>query len=113
MGHDLMRIIYCSPDSKPKILKIENNLKSISELMKTNFFDTIIFNHDMILIYDPKGILKYSKYLNFQGLKLRGPFIFAGNDTLEKDFKSLTIIQIRELEKILNDKQTEFEEPEL
>lgn len=108
-----MRIMYCSPDNEPKILKIEKDLKSISQLMKTNFFDTTIYNHDMLLIYDPKSILKYSKHIDFEGLKLRGPFIFTGNDTLEKDFKSLTIIQIRHLQKILSEKQVEFEELEL
>lgn len=113
MGDNLMRIMYCSPDNEPKILKIEKDLKSISQLMKTNFFDTTIYNHDMLLIYDPKAILKYSTHIDFEGLKLRGPFIFTGNDTLEKDFKSLTIIQIRHLQKILSEKQVEFEELEL
>ena len=31
----------------------------------------------MILIYDPKGILKYSKIKKLDGLNLRGPFIFC------------------------------------
>ncbi len=113
MGDNLMRIMYCSPNNKPRILKIEKDLKSISRLMETSFFDTTIYNHDMILIYDPKAILKYSKYIDFEGLKLRGPFIFAGNDTLEKDFKSLTIIQIRHLQKILSEKQKQIESEEL
>ena len=113
MGDNLMRIMYCSPNNKPKVLKIEKDLRSISKLMGTNFFDTTIYNHDILLIYDPKAILKYSKHIDFEGLKLRGPFIFTGNDTLEKDFKSLTIIKIRHLKKILSEKQLDFEALEL
>ena len=112
MGDNFMRILYCSSDSTPKILKIHKDLASISELMKTNFFETVTYK-DMLLIYDPKGILKYSTYKELEGLKLRGPFIFTGNDTLEKDFKSLNINQIRYLEEILEEKQEELEELEI
>lgn len=107
-----MRIVYCSPDKEPKVCKIHKDLKSISNLMKTEFFDTVIYNN-MILIYDPKGILKYSNYKEINGLKLRGPFIFTGNDTLENDFKSLNINQIRFLDKLFDEKQEELDDMEL
>ena len=52
--------------------------------------------------------MKYSKVQRLDGLNLRGPFIFAGNDTLELDFKSLNIEQIRYLQKhITQEKQIE------
>lgn len=112
MGDNYMRILYCTSNSEPKVLKIHKNLESISELIETNFFETVVYK-DMLLIYDPKGILKYSTYKELEGLKLRGPFIFTGNDTLEKDFKSLNINQIRYLQKILEEKQEELEGIEL
>lgn len=102
MGHDsnFMRIMYCSPEQEPKILKIEKELEKISELMQTPFFETTMYK-GMILVYNPKGILKYSKIQKLDGLNLRGPFIFTGNDTSELDFKSLNIEQIRYLQKHL------------
>ena len=109
MGHDnnFMRIMYCFPEKEPKILKVKKELKALSELMQTQFFETTIYK-GMILIYDPKGILKYSKSQKLDGLYLRGPFIFAGNDTLELDFKSLKIEEIRYLQKhITQEKQIE------
>ena len=109
MGHDsnFMRIMHCFPEQEPKILKIEKELEAISKLMQTPFFETTMYK-GMILIYDPKGILKYSKVQKLDGLNLRGPFIFAGNDTLELDFKSLNIEQIRYLQKhITREKQIE------
>ena len=112
MGDNYMRVLYCTSDSKPKVLKIHKDLESISELMETNFFETVTYK-DMLLIYDPKGILKYSTYKELEGLKLRGPFIFTGNDILEKDFKSLNINQIRYLQEILEERQEELEELEL
>lgn len=111
MGNNFMRIMYCFPDDDPKILKIDNELEAISNLMKTQFFETTMYK-GMILIYDPKGILKYTKVQKLDGLNLRGPFIFTGNDTLELDFKSLTIEQIRYLQNILT-KEKEIEELEL
>ena len=112
MGDNFMRLLYYSPDEKLEVCKIHKDLKSISNLMKTNFFDTVMYNN-MLLIYDPKGILKYSNYKEINGLKIRGPFIFTGNDTLEKDFKSLDINQIRFLQNLLEDKEKEVEELEL
>lgn len=112
MGDNFMRVVYCTSESKPQILKIHKDLKSISELMETQLFDTVMYK-DMLLIYDPKGILKYSTYKELEGLKLRGPFIFTGNDILENDFKSLNINQIRFLQKTLEETQEELDELEL
>ena len=44
--------------------------------MKTQFFETTMYK-GMILVYDPRGILKYSKIQKLDGLNLRGPFIFC------------------------------------
>ena len=78
MGHDsnFMRIMYCSPDKEPKVLKISKELEELSKLMKTQFFETTMYK-GMILVYDPRGILKYSKIQKLDGLNLRGPFIFC------------------------------------
>ena len=78
MGHDsnFMRIMYCSPDQEPKVLKISKELEELSKLMKTQFFETTMYK-GMILVYDPRGILKYSKIQKLDGLNLRGPFIFC------------------------------------
>ena len=78
MGHDsnFMRIMYCYPNQNPKILKIENTLEEIANLMETPFFETTIYKN-MILIYNPKGILKYSKIEQIDGLNIRGPVIFC------------------------------------
>ncbi len=107
-----MRIMYCSPENEPKVLKIHKTLKSISDLMQTNSFDTVFYK-DMLLVYDPKGILKYSNYKQINGLKIRGPFLFTGNDTLEKDFKSLNKNQIGHLLEMLDEHQEELDDLEI
>lgn len=109
--HNFMRVFYCMPGEKPKILKIRKSLEGIAELMKTQFFDTTMYK-DMILIFDPKGILKYSKKEKINDLNIRGPFIFCGNDEIEQDFKSLNLKQIKFLEKQFI-KEIEIEEIEM
>ena len=76
MGDNLMKVMYCFPEKEPRIIKIHKELSEISKLMQTPFFEITIYK-GMILIYDPKGILKYSKIKKLDGLNLRGPFIFC------------------------------------
>lgn len=106
MGDNLMRVMYCNHLHELKTLKIENELEEIAKLMKTPFFDTRMYK-GMILVYDPKGILKYPVSYKLDGLNLRGPFLFTGNNTLEQDFKSLNIEEIRYLQKTLSQEKQE------
>ena len=110
MGDNIMRVMYCNHLHELEILRIENELQEIAKLMKTPFFDTRMYK-GMILVYDPKGILKYPVSHKLDGLNLRGPFLFTGNNTIEKDFKSLNMEEIRLLEqKLVREKQELQEE---
>ena len=105
MGDNLMRIMYCNHVHELEIIRIENELEEIAKLMKTPFFDTRMYR-GMILVYDPKGILKYPISYKLDGLNLRGPFLFAGNNTIEQDFKSLNMEEIKFLkQKLAREKQ--------
>jgi hypothetical protein len=93
-----MKILFREPLNKPlKLMKIENKLKPIQELIG-GYLQVVKIRKDILCIYDEEGLLKGldNNYFNDEYGWIVGNVVFCGEDGAE--FTSLTNEQIKFIE---------------
>lgn len=92
-----IRVLYVEPGKLPKEMLIDNTLEAKQHLVGDGYIECVYLpnDNDIVLICNEEGKINHMKWNRDIGYDvIAGPFIIAGDDYENGDFKSLTDDQV-------------------